>query len=426
MAGRADIQTHLANRRDALAATFATWAQPTLTASERAAIVESYFHEANIGSPQRVGTASVLVKARRTDVRLPTVLVLGRHQVADLAPRRVEHTGDFTGPGLARRLGATLAFCEGMQAARAVTTEEPLNITYLSVGDGDTYDTALSHVFTGNLDAVFFTDALHWAADQPVVTAGCRGQVRAEITLTAGSDIADYDVSGALRNPLTKMMQLLGSLRDERGRIVLSDFYSRANRPDPAVVDLLGSAGIDGNSWTRPVSISAFGGSRTSLERAAMWPGVSVLAIETSVADGVSAPGVVRATIGIYLVPDQRHAEVERSLRAWLDSSAPADLHPQLRVLQSARPFRADPNGLPVAAQGRAAARLFRSDPLLIPAGGASGSGELAYRFDVPVAYAGLAAPSESIGTTAEHLRWKDFDSCVERATETALEMRRT
>ena len=425
MAGLADTTAHLSTRRHALTSIFDAWGNAELTARQRAEIIESYFYDANGGSPKQVGNASVLVKARRTSTQLPSVLVLGRHQTEDLATRRLRTPASgHVGPGLASRLGSTLAFCEGVQSASSLIGEEPINITYLSVGDGDTYAGAVSQLFTGSFDAVVLTDALHWADDAPILTVGCRGQVLAEITLSAGADIADYGVSGALRNPLTKMVQLIAALRDDRGRVVLDGFYERANRPDPDVIASLPTNAVSGDEWTESVPIAAFGGKRSGLERATMWPGISLLSIETSAADRVTAPGAVRATIAIYLVPNQRHAEVERSLRSWLLANAPADLDPQIQILESARPFRADPMSLPVQAQRTAMQQLFGRDPSLAPAGGASGTGEVAYSFEIPVAYAGLAAPGESIGTMTEHLSWPAFEQCARRAAQTALAMR--
>lgn len=355
------------------------------------------------------------------------VLVVGRHDVADLgtATAGTASAGSSIGPGLASRLGPTVAFSEGFQAARTLTVEDPVNIEFLSLGPGDTFADVATAVFTGNVDGVYLTNATHWSPDHPTLTVGARGQLVAELTLAAGSPIDDFTVSGATRNPLTKMTQLLGELRDARGRIVLPGFYERAQAPDSGVRAALTADNHDANAWADTLNIARPSGGLSSLERASLWPGVSVLSIVTDVNDGRTAPGAVTATIGIYLVPDQRHVEVERSLRNWFQTSAPADLHPSMKLTSSSRPFRAAPDSLPVQAQARAAFRLFGRHPVLVAAGGAPGSGETAFAIGAPVGFAGIARPSSSIGTVAEALSWAEFDGGVALAAETSLQLRR-
>jgi len=428
VAAKADVEAHLEKRRGALDSTFAGWGKDDLDAHGRLRIVQDYFTSADIGTPKQVGAGtSVLVKARRTEISRPNVLVLGRHGLDDLGTHQAGDVGDVAlhrGPGIASRLGPTLAFCEGAQAAAAAVGEEAVNLSYLSLGDNDTFADVASHIFTGNIDGVFLTDAVSWAPRQPAITTGSRGRVVVELTLTAGIDVADFAVSGALRNPLTKMTQLLAMLRNDRGRIALDGFYDRALRPDDATRGALTTHGHDGNAWAATLPVTPLRGKLSSLERAALWPGVSVLAIESSAVDGRSAPGMVRATVAFYLVPDQRHAEVERSLRAWVSTNAPPDLQPSVHVISSSRPYRSEADSVPVAAQARAAYRLFGREAARVPAGGPAGAGELAYAIGAPVAFAGISPPTVGFGSLREQLDWNHFAAGTAMAAETLLQLR--
>lgn len=428
MAGKADVQTHLNHRRRTLTSFFGEWASERLTPDERTALLEGYFSGADLGEARRVGSGhSLYVVPGTIDARRPNILVVGRHDIGDLtaASARRAAEASLVGPGTASRVGPTIAFAEGLQAARSLTVEDPINVTFLSLGEGDSFGDVAPGLFTGNIDAVFLTDALTWSPHHPTLTTGARGQLSVQLTLDAGSSVSDYPMSGALRNPLTKMTQILSSIRNADGRIVLSGFYERAHAPDAGVRAALHADGHDPNDWAEHLGVSRPGGGLSALERSTLWPGFSVLAIETDTNDGRTAPASVTATVGLYLVPDQRHAEIERSLRDWFVAEAPADLNPSVKVLSSTRPFRSAPECLPVAAQARAAFRLYGRHPILVPAGGPAGAGEIAFAIGAPVGFAGITRPSASFGTQTEHLAWSHFEAGVEMAAETALQLRR-
>jgi len=428
VAGKADVHAHLNNRRESIQGLFRDWSDLAASAADRAEMIERYFKESDCGEIRRIGSGNTIhVRSSARSQQRVKVLVVGRHDVNDLgsATRGTSSAGSSIGPGLASRLGPTVAFSEGFQAARELTVEDPVNIEFLSLGPGDTYADIATAVFTGNVDAVYLTNAVVWSPGHPTLTTGSRGQLVAELTLSAGAPINDFAVSGATRNPLTKMTQLLGELRDPRGRIALPGFYERARAPDAAIRQALSADGHDPNAWAQALNIATPGGGLSSLERASLWPGVSVLSITSDVNDGATAPGTVTATVAIYLVPDQRHVEIERSLRSWFQANAPADLHPSMKLTASSRPFRAAADSLAVQAQARATFRLYGRQPVLVPAGGPAGAGETAFALGCPIGFAGIARPSSTTGTVAEALPWAEFDSGVALAAETSLQLRR-
>lgn len=299
-------------------------------------------------------------------------------------------------------------------------------MSILSLGEGDTFSSIAPTLFLGHIDAVVVTSAANWDASYPTITTGSRGELVAQLSLSGGANIDDYLTSGALRNPLTTMMQILGELRDDRGRIVLPGFYERAQAPDPAVRSAWSVEDFDANAWTNDLGAPAPTERLSSLERASLWPGVSVLAVNSADSDGRNTPSSATAVLALYLVPDQRHAEVEAALRTWFIEQAPDDLLPQVAIQAASRPYRAAPDSAVVAAQARAAYRLHGRRPVLVPAGGPAGSGEVAFGAGAPVAFAGMAPPSVGYGTVSELVPWEQFDAAVAMAAETLLQLRRT
>jgi len=436
VAGKADVTVHLNSRRAVLQSLFSDW-DTDLGADERADLVQAYFKEASLGQTQRVGSGhSIYVAPTSESAGRAAVLVIGRHDVDDL---RAGVTGagvtgatanaSLVGPGLASRLGPTVAFGEGVQAAHDLTGQDQVNVSFLSLGDGDQIaDLAAILPDTRpdtRLDAVYLTNATCWSPHHPTITTGTRGRLVVQLTLRSGAGFDDFLGSGALRNPLSKLTQLVASLRDERGRISLPGFYDRAHAPDDGARSALTTDGHNPDAWAEHVGVARFAGRLSSLERAALWPGVSLIDIATDTHDGSRSPSTVTATVAFYLVPDQRHSEVEASVRSWFQQAAPSELHPSFRTVASTRPFCAEPESLPVAAQARAAYRVHGRHPVLIPAGGAPGSGELAFIVGAPVGFAGVSPPSQSFGTWAESLPWAQFDAAVALASETCLQLRR-
>ena len=426
MAGRSDVRHHLAQRRFGIAESFEAWADPALTDDERTDIVENYFTVAKLGEIQRIGQNSVFCSAGSSSTRA-TLLVVGRHDLTGLSvgtTPRIDDGQTLQGPGVGSRFGPTIAFAEGVQAARTAIGEEPMSVSFLSLGHGDTFASVTSALFLGHIDAIVMTNAVAWSADHSAITTGARGQLVAELALSAGQSHNDFVTSGAFRNPLSKLTQILGSLRDDRGRIVLPGFYSRAHRPDDERRRVFNENADLASSWAENLGTARPAGGLTSLERAALWPGVSVLTCSGDQSDGYAMPGAASATIAFYLIPEQRHAEVESALREWFLELAPPDLNPTIKLLSSSRPYRSPGDSVLLTSQRRAAKSLGARSTLLVPGGGPTGAGEIAYGLGAPVAFAGLISPENGFGTSAESLPRNRFESGIAMAAETVLQLR--
>jgi len=427
VAGKADVASHLAERRDILSRFFSSWGAPTLDESERRSLLADYFIAAKLGNTNRVGSSeSLFVAPRRANSNRPTILVIGRHDSLDLAsapPAAVADSG-IVGPGVASRVGPTIAFAEGVRAANTLTEDDPVNVRYLSLGAGEQLS-ALPPSLWEDIDVAYLTNAVVWSPHHPTLTTGSRGRLVAEVSLAANESINDYVAAGAVRNPLTTLTKILGELRDGKGRIAIDGFYDRALKPDSAARSSFTRDEHDADAWVQHVSIPRPAGSISALERATVWPGVSVLSVSSDPTDGQTASATAKATIALYLVADQRHIEIEQAFRTWFADRAPADLRPTVHVIESSRPYRCAPDNRAVEAQTRAAYRLFNRQPILVPGGGPPGAGEAAFLLSAPVGFAGVSSPTATYGSLAESLPWTHFDAGAALAAETCLQLRR-
>lgn len=428
MSAKADVTGYLDRRAPKIAGAIAAWTDSDETAGPRSAVVESYFENANLGDTQRIGANSLYVERCRAPEGAPTVLVIGNHDTSDLVPGisgPAHAEAGYVGAGVGSRFGPSVAFLEGFKASLEGGLEEPINFKMLSVGQDERLDTNLGSIATDDIDAVFFTNAISWDPLYPTITTGARGRLLAEITITAGRAVNDVVFAGAVRNPLNRLSALLGSLRDDKGKIAIPGFYHRAQPPNAEIRSQMRRDDFDPDAWLTGLDLSRPGGSLSALERATLWPVVSIMGVTTDDANLHTTPASASAQLAIYLVPDQRPVEIEAALRSWVESRVPANMSASVSLLSMARPYRSSSEQQVVAAQSRAASRVHGRSAILVPGGGAIGAGEVHFLTGAPVGFAGICGPQHGYGSTHEALPEDLLERAIAHAAETCLQLPR-
>lgn len=418
----------LGRRREKIRAALDAWVTTADTSGSvfsLSAVVEAYLTSTNLGDVRAVGESSVYLERTRGGDDAPTVLVLGSHDATGLVPANqttpVAQAQETTvGAGIGSLFGPTVAFVEGVKADAEAGIAESINLKVLSVGPQDRAESCLAAVGMDDIDAIFATNSIAWDLEQPTLTTGARGRLVLQVSVDGGQALRDEVFAGAVRNPLGRLGQLVGSLRDDRGRIAIPGFYERAVMPSDTDRAALRTGGFDPNSWIAGMQLSRPTGSLSALERSTLWPVVSVLDIAPTDHDLSTTPAGATATLAFYLVPDQRPVQVEAAVRSWVTDQLPDNLASTVSVTSMARPYRADPANIALAAQIGAARRISSQAPTLIPGGGASGAGEITYLTGAPVAFAGLIGPAQGWGTMAETLPWPLLERGIHMAAATS------
>lgn len=420
MPASADVNDHLDRSHGSIRDTFLDWSRLSPTA-DRTDMIEAYFQQANVGDTRRLGSSSVMTSRERAGSDAPKVFVLSSHDVSQLAPAASalpSAPGDvLRGPGTGSQLGALMAVIEGLKST-VMAGNEFVNLTALSVGaDDDAIE--LAERYAAGADLVIMTESVAWSTDPVTVTTGSRGRLEATITISAPAAVHDAAYAGAALNPLNRLVELLAGLRDDKGRISLPDFYARAQRPDREMLRELASL-----PWLDRIGGAAPTGSLSPIERATQWPVVNLLDVSDTAADA-SIPQRATGRLAIYLVPDQRPVDVERSLRSWLAEQVPDSLELSLRIDHSARPYLLDDQAPAAKALQQAIKRVHGRRPIIVPAGGAVGAGEIHYATTAPVLFLGLSGPMERWGTSDEALPRERFDQGVAVAAELCQQLAR-
>ena len=421
----ADVNGHLDRNYANLRSTFIEWTRLDAD-DDRTQVTQDYFNQLNIGDTTRIANASVMTDRGRAGDEAPSVLMIGSHDVSDLSPTEspatalpAMSTDELRGPGTGRLLGATMAFLEGFKATVMTPGDEPVNLQAISIGPGDDATSVIDTHVSGPVDVVVLTDSISWAPEMPTVTVGSRGRLEATITLTAPRAVNDSAYAGAALNPLNRLVDMIASLRNDKGRIVLDEFYTRAQRPERDALTALAST-----DWVDAIGGSLPSGSLAPIDRATQWPVLSVLDMNASAAHG-STPASATVRIAIYLIPDQRPVDVERTLRAWVQENTPDSLSSALRIDMSARPYRLQADSAALAAHTRALNKVHGRQPVAVPAGGAIGAGEIHYATAAPVLFAGISGPHQRWGSTHEGLAPELLERGVAVAAELCLQLPR-
>jgi len=426
------VSEFLERRGDKIRAALGAWTETALANDHvfsLSTVVESYLTSTNLGDVQSTGQSSVYLERMRGDDDAPTVLILGSHDISALSTSNpaatLSHPQETSsGPGVASLFGSTCAFVEGAKATLEAGIEESINLKVLSVGPEDRPEACLSTIGMDGIDAIYATNSIAWDLEHPTITTGARGRLLLQITVDGGQALRDEIFAGAVRNPLSRLCQLLGSLRDDRGRIAIPGFYERAIRPTDDDRGALRAGDFDPNDWIAGMQLSRPAGSLSALERSALWPVVSVLDVSATDSELTTTPAGATATLACYLVPDQRPVHVEAAVRRWVEEQLPDNLPSTVSVLSMARPYRAQQSHAALAAQMAAARRVTSKAPTLVPGGGALGAGEITYLTGAPVGFAGLIGPANGWGTTTETLPWPLFERGVHLAAATCNQLR--
>ena len=170
----------------------------------------------------------------------PTVLIYGHFDVQPAEPFELWQSPAFEpevrdgrvwGRGASDDKGGMLIPIVALEALLQSTGRLPVNVKVLfegqeEIGSPDLPDFVAAHRDLLRCDMIFSADGLQWSEDMPNLVLALKGLVGAEITVTgAAADQHSGLHGGGIANPLMALSQLLASMKDVEGRILIDGFY---------------------------------------------------------------------------------------------------------------------------------------------------------------------------------------------------------
>ena len=327
---------------------------------------------------------------RRKGIKRPGFLVYGHYDVQPPEPFELWTSPPFEpriaahalfARGSADNKGQHLAHLNAVEAYLATGTELPCDLTFLIEGEEEVGSKSLGgflkqHAKGLSCDAVVISDNGIPSLQLPALTYALRGILAVEVILHGPSrDLHSGLFGGSVDNPAMALCQLLGRLRDARGRVAVPGFYddvvslsayerkqlARLPHRDKAYAKFLGVPALFGEAGF------------TATERRSARPTIEINGL-TSGYQGEGSKTIVpswaRAKLTFRLVPDQNPDKIRRIVTQQLRRLCPPTVRIEVQAGHGGEPYLVSPTSAHAQAALRALQTAFGREPVLMREGG--------------------------------------------------------
>ncbi len=365
----------------------------------------------------------------------PTLLVYGHYDVQPADPLELWHTDPFDptvrgddlyARGASDDKGQVFAHLKGIEALMQTVGRLPVNVKVMIEGEeeiGSVHFDRFVQAQKARLEAdvVVISDTHMLAPDQPVLLYGLRGMAYMEIEVRGPDhDLHSGSFGGGVRNPANVLCQIVGALKDERGRITIPGFYDAVLPLEPEERELLTQVPFDEAQFQREAGVTKTWGEAgyTLLEQICARPTLDVNGLLSGyTGQGVKTvlPAWARAKVSMRLVPNQQPNEIARLFREHVESLAPDTVRLSVRALHGAEPVLIGRDIPQMQAATRALERGFGAPPVFMREGGSIGVvATLQKELGTPVVLMGFGLPDDNLHAPNEKFHLPNFYRGVE------------
>jgi len=258
----------------------------------------------------------------------------------------------------------------------------PVNLKFLFEGEEEIGSPHLPGFIDANksllaCDMVLSADGGQWAEDQPMVVLGTRGLAAVFIDVQGPDhDVHSGTYGGTIANPIHALVQILDSMRDPGGKILVEGFYDRVRPLTDEVRAKLAEVPFDEKQYLSETgSPDTFGEpGYTTYERAGLRPTLEINGLYGGFqGDGIKTvlPSRAHAKISCRLVADQDPGHIADLVVRHVEKVAP----PGVKVTASKSRSAAIPYIIPPDHEGLKAAfevlkDIYGKDPYRVYMGG--------------------------------------------------------
>lgn len=200
----------------------------------------------------------------------PTVLIYGHYDVQPPDPleewlsppfQPTVRDGRLFARGAGDNKGQIFAQITAARAWLEVVGELPVNVKFIIEGEEETGSPHLSSFVSEHrdllaADLVYTSDGPVHDDAHPQVVYGVRGLLYVELRARGAShDLHSGNWGGLVPNPAWTLVQLLGTMRDDTGRVIIPGFYDDVRPPTPAVKAAMARIPLDQRAALATVGI---------------------------------------------------------------------------------------------------------------------------------------------------------------------------
>jgi acetylornithine deacetylase/succinyl-diaminopimelate desuccinylase-like protein len=275
--------------------------------------------------------------------------------------------------------GHLLLRIQAVEAYRAVHGELPIRLRFLIEGEEESGSMNLERLLEREPALIEGDGALKegGAIDsqgRPQLLLGGKGIYYVELRVRTLARDAHSGGATHLPNAAWRLVDVLKTLMDERGHVLIDGFYDDVRAPTKEERAHVASLPYDAAETKRIYALErfAFGRSDDAVRLASVYePTCNICGIESGfVTDGTKTviPAYAFAKIDFRLVPDQDPKRIGQLLRAQLDRHGFKDV--EMVAKEGEMPYRGRIDDPIVRAAKAAAEEAFGKDALLVPSSG--------------------------------------------------------
>lgn len=267
-------------------------------------------------------------------------------------------------------------------------------------------------------DMVLSADGGQFSETEPSILVGLKGACAVQIDLHgAKGDLHSGMYGGVVQNPIHALVQLLGSMRADNGRILVEDFYDDVVPLTERDRELIAEVPFDEAQRKAELGVDALfgeagytpmerGWARPTLEINGIWGGFQGEGVKTVL------PNEAHAKITCRLVANQDPQTIVTLIRAHVERNTPPGVRSSVQQL----PFSAAPYLMPVDHPGNRAAhvvleQIYGRAPYYVRSGGSIPVCSLFQReLGAYTVGFGFGLPDEGLHAPNEFFRLSSFE----------------
>ncbi|KYG29324.1 dipeptidase [Alkalihalobacillus trypoxylicola] len=361
----------------------------------------------------------------------PTILIYGHYDVQPVDPIELWETppfepdirdGKIFARGASDDKGQTFMHMKAIEALLKTKGKLPVNVKFLIEGEEEVGSIHLDSFVEENqellkADVLVISDTPMLEKGRPAICTGLRGLSSIQIDVKgAKGDLHSGLYGGGVQNSVHALVQLLNSMRDEEGKILIEGFYDQVQDLLPNERKQLEELNYDEEIVKKELEVVELFGEKgyTMLERTWVRPTLEINGIYGGFqGEGVKTviPSEAHAKITCRLVPDQDPDQIATLIENHIEKNKPAGVTITTTRFDSGKPFAAPVENEAFKIAANAYEKVYNVPVAFTRMGGSIPVVETFDRIlKMPIILMGFGLPTENFHAPNEHFHLENFD----------------
>lgn len=365
----------------------------------------------------------------------PTVLVYGHYDVQPVDPVHLWETPPFEptirdekifARGATDDKGQLFLHIKAVETLLKLSGKLPVNIKFCIEGEEEIGSPNLPQFLSENkeklaCDVVLISDTDMWDKGVPAITCSLRGLCALEVTLeSANSDLHSGTFGGGVQNANHLLVQLLSTLHDENGKVMVDHFYDDVIELTEIEKEEIAALGFDEEKLKTSLGLTELTGgeknypyrervsTRPTLEINGLWGGFQGEGTKTVI------PNEANAKITCRLVNNQDPEKIQNEVKKHLEKHVPTGCKVKVSLGDTGYPFLTPIDSPMMQKAAEAYKNVYGKSPVYKREGGSIPIvADFNQTLDVPVVLMGFGLPGENLHAPNEHFHLENFNKGI-------------